>query len=182
MESTQKFIEEKKSDADVLKEIVEMVMDAKLMANNRKRCVVEARMVYSNILREYSYSLSKIGISLGKDHTTIIHYVSELRKLLDTDNELFKKYNKCREMFMQEKDPMISTEKNNVTAQLYRLSLRFDELKQENKDLLQQINNLKKESKPRNKRLDRIFKVIEDSTPIGNEFIIERKIIKMFDE
>ena len=182
MESKQKFTEEIKSDIDVLKSIVEMVMSVELMAKNRKRCVVEARMIYASILRECNYSLNRIGMSLKKDHTTIIHYISSLRKLLDIDPELRRKYIKCMDMFMNERDPLTETNKESLTVQILKLNTRLDVLTKERNNLLNEIKKMKQEVKPIDKRLNNIMKLIEEKTKVGHEFITERKIRKLFDE
>jgi hypothetical protein len=182
MESTQKFIEEKKSDIDTLKNIIEMVMSVGLMETNRKRCVVEARMMYAYILRELNYSLSRIGMSLKKDHTTIIHYLTAFRKLLETDKELLRNYHKCRDMFMEDRDPELIKKRDDLKSEVFRLSTKLEVMMIENKNLQTEIKKLKEESKVGNKRFNRVIKFMEENVPIGHEFIFERKIIKMFDE
>jgi hypothetical protein len=182
MELTQKFIEEKKNDIDTLKNIVEMVMSVELMETNRKRCVVEARMVYAYILREFSYSLNRIGMSLKKDHTTIIHYLSSIRKLLETDKELLRRYHKCRDIFMEDRNPEFISKREDLNSEVFKLSSKIEILMIENKNLQKEIKILKEESKSGDKRLNRVLRLIDDNTPIGHEFIIERKIIKLFDE
>jgi hypothetical protein len=42
--------------------------------------------------------------------------------------------------------------------------------------------NMKKDLTSNNKRLNRIVNFIDENTPIGHEFIIERKIRRMFNE
>jgi hypothetical protein len=182
MELTQKFTEEKKSDIDSLKSIVEMVMSVDLMANNRKRCIVESRMIYAYILREFGYSLNRIGLSLKKDHTTIIHYLTTVRKLIETDSEMLRKYYKCRDMFLEERDIVEPNNKEGLKSQVFSLSTKITVLMAENNNLINEIKKLKQETKTQDKRLNRIIKFIDENTPIGHEFIIERKIIKMFDE
>jgi hypothetical protein len=182
MELKQKYTEETRSDIDVLKDIVEMVMSVDLMATNRKRCVVEARMMYTGILRECNYSLNRIGMSLKKDHTTIIHYLSSLRKLLDVDIELRRKYIKCMEIFMNERDPLTATNKETLTVEVLKLNTKLDILTKEKNNLLNEIKKMKEEIKPMDKRLGNIMKLIDENTKVGHEFIIERKIRKLFDE
>lgn len=182
MESIQKFTEEKRNDIDSLKSIVEMIMSVDIMETNRKRCIVESRMIYAYILREFGYSLNRIGLSIKKDHTTIIHYLTTMRKLLETDKEILRKYHKCRDMFLEDRDPIESDNKEDLKSQLFSLSTKLTVLMIENTNLLNQIKSLKEDTKPKDKRLNRIVKLLDENTPIGHEFIIERKIIKMFDE
>jgi len=182
MESTQKFTEEKRNDIDSLKSIVEMIMSVDIMETNRKRCIVESRMIYAYILREFGYSLNRIGLSIKKDHTTIIHYLTTMRKLIETDKEILKKYNKCRDMFLEDRDPVDTDNKQDLRSQLFSLSTKLTVLMIENANLINEIKRLKEDTTLKDKRLNRIVKLLDKNTPIGHEFIIERKIIKMFDE
>jgi chromosomal replication initiation ATPase DnaA len=79
--------------------IVEMVTSASIMANNKKKENVEARMIYSYILRHsLGTSLASIGTSISKDHTTILHYLKKMDTLLLADPELVKKHIICKEL------------------------------------------------------------------------------------
>jgi len=79
--------------------IVEMVTGASIMANNKKKENVEARMIYSYILRHsFGASLASIGTSISKDHTTILHYLKTMEKHFLSDHEVIKKYIKCKEL------------------------------------------------------------------------------------
>jgi len=182
MESKQEFTEEKNSDIEILKSIVEMVMSVDLMANNRKRCVVESRMIYAYILREINYSLNRIGMSLKKDHTTVIHYIATLRKLIQTDTEILSKYSKCRDLFMNERHPENIDNKEGFINKVLSLSNKVDVLMVENERLKNDNKKIKEQIIIDDKRLNRIVKFIDENTPIGHEFIVERKIRKMFDE
>jgi hypothetical protein len=180
MESIQKSTEA--NDIDTLRNIIEMVMLVGLMETNRRRCVVEARMMYAYILRELNYSLNRIGMSLKKDHTTIIHYLSAFRKLLEVDKELLRKYHKCRDMFMEDRDPELIKKRDDLKSEVFRLSTKLEVVTIENKNLEKEIKKLKEESKAGDKRFNRIIKFMEENVPKGHEFIFERKIIKLFDE
>ncbi len=52
---------------------------AEMLAPGRKTQFVDARGAYCYLVRKYfNYSLSKIGDILGKDHTTVIHYINRV--------------------------------------------------------------------------------------------------------
>lgn len=189
MESKPKYTEER-NDVDILMSIVNMVLVTDISAKNRRRYVVEGRMIYSKILREYGYSLNRIGCSLGKDHTTVIHYTRTIDKLIDTNDEIVGKYIKCREMFILEKGSSadLITE-YDLKNEIFRLNNKINVLMADNKSLVDEINEfkgtvsmLKKQLTPNDKRLNRIVKFIDENTAVGHEYIVERKIAKMFDE
>jgi hypothetical protein len=143
-----------------------MVTGVSILAKNRKRFVVEARMIYSTLLREAGYSLPFIAETLDKDHTTIIHYVQSLKDLKETDMHTMRKYLRCRELFLSEKQPVnLVDDCENLRAEIYLLKEELAQLK------------IADES-----RLMKIIKLIEENTPVGHELIVERKIRKMFDD
>jgi hypothetical protein len=166
MELKQLSIEDQRTDVDVVRNIVEMVTGVSILAKNRKRFVVEARMIYSTLLREAGYSLPFIAETLDKDHTTIIHYVQSLKDLKETDMHTMRKYLRCRELFLSEKQPVnLVDDCENLRAEIYLLKEELAQLK------------IADES-----RLMKIIKLIEENTPVGHELIVERKIRKMFDD
>jgi hypothetical protein len=166
MELKQLSIEDQRTDVDVVRNIVEMVTGVSILAKNRKRFVVEARMIYSTLLREAGYSLPFIAETLDKDHTTIIHYVQSLKDLKETDMHTMRKYLRCRELFLSEKQPVnLVDDCENLRAEIYLLKEEIAQLK------------IADES-----RLMKIIKLIEENTPVGHELIVERKIRKMFDD
>jgi hypothetical protein len=172
-----------RNDIEVLRDIVNMVLITDIGAKKRMRYLVEGRMIFAKILREYGYSLNRIGSFLGKDHTTIIHYTRTINKLLDVDLEILGKYTKCRELFILEKAPTSElTSEYDLKNEIFRLSTKLTVLLNENTLLKEKMANMKKDLTSNNKRLNRIVNFIDENTPIGHEFIIERKIRRMFNE
>lgn len=160
-----------------------MVMGIDIFTKNRKRYVVESRMVFTSILRDMGYSLKEIGRTLKKDHTTIIHYERKLKNLLDVDKSLLKKYLKCRELLTLKEQPVNLLSESDLVSEVYRLNNLVEILEKE-KDIISEekkelINQMKVDE---SKRLLKVFKLIEQNTPKGHELIVERKIRKMFDD
>jgi len=64
-----------------LNEIISVVSDVTgidLRANNRKRNVIYARVIYFKIARDVTkYSLSAIGGEVGKDHATVLFHLEK---------------------------------------------------------------------------------------------------------
>ena len=83
-----------------LKDIVNQVFEVDVMEKTRKREVVEARMVYSRILRDSDYmTLSKIAKSLNQSHCTIIHYNKNFKYFIKPDEKLWHKYLTCSRIY-----------------------------------------------------------------------------------
>lgn len=172
MESKQLYTEDPKNDVDTVKRIVEEVTGINLLEKSRRRFVVEARAIYSTILRDSGYSFPFIAETLGKDHTTIIHYMKLADDLKKTDRQMKRKLYKCRELFISEKQPVILSELTDHEDELEKLKMKIELL---NDELFQLKNSDKL-------RLGKIIKLIQENTPKGHELIVERKIRKLFDE
>lgn len=179
MESKQLSTEDQRSDIEVVRNIVEMVTGVNIHAKNRKRTIVEARMIYSAILREAGYSLPFIADTLKKDHTTIIHYLRLVKDLSETDNQVMRRYLRCRELFVLEKQPVNLVNPTDYKAEVDRLKTQIEIMKAENYLLNEELIQLKVSD---TNRLLKVFKLIEENTPKGHELIVERKIRKMFDD
>jgi hypothetical protein len=83
----------------MLREIVNEVFGVDIMDKSRKRNIVDARMVYAKILRDAGYSLTDIGGSIGKHHTTIISYLSEGEYMIPNIRQLHSNYHLCKDIF-----------------------------------------------------------------------------------
>ena len=161
-----------------IQQIVELVTRVKLTAKNRKREVIDARMIYAKITRERGASLASIGGDLHKDHTTIIHYLRTVDNLLITDREVARKYIKCKELLLLDEQELNLLDENDTLSELSRLKDRVDVLEKKNK-------LLEDENEKLNRAMERfrgILKVIDEATPTGHEKIVERKIKRMLDE
>jgi len=80
-----------------LKTIVNNVFGVNLDRNIRKRPFVNSRIIYSKILKDRGYGYVVIGKSLNKDHSTIIHYVSQFERIMYQD-EVFASNYLCAKM------------------------------------------------------------------------------------
>jgi hypothetical protein len=161
-----------------VKQIVELVTGVKIIENNRKREVIDARMIYAKILRERGASLVSIGMTINKDHTTIIHYLRTMDSLLITDREVIRKYIKSKELLLLDEQDLNLLNGNDTVSELSRLkeTLEISEKK---------VKLLQDENERLNREMERfrgILKIIDEATPIGQEKIVERKIKRMLDE
>lgn len=107
-------LNEKKTIA--LKEVVREIFLVDVSEDSRKRAVVDARRVYSKILRDEHYSFESIGDSIGKDHATIIHYVKSIDTILNYDKDLREKYIACKEIYIEKRESIFEEMKKDVDA------------------------------------------------------------------
>jgi len=155
------------------KEIVENITMGNVSSNNRLRVNVESRMIYSKLLRESGLTFKYIASSIGKDHTTIIHYVHLLSNLLETEPSVNHKYAKCRDLFFA------GRENHKIEYDSVKMAQQLEEY----------IHAYRKASGERdraidfNRRVSRlrdIVELIDERTPKGHERRVWTMINRMF--
>jgi len=164
---------------ETVQRIVEMVTQTNLLMNNRKRECVDARMIYSYVLRHtLGASLTSIGMSINKDHTTIIHYLKTMEGLLEVDREVARKYIRCKELLLLSEQPLNLLDERDEILEINRLKEQVEILERKNKLLEEENKRITKQTG----RFMNILELIEENTPSGEEYLVERKIKKMFNE
>jgi hypothetical protein len=149
-ESKQKYIDKVSEHLDMkeLKDIVDTIFDVDISNSVRKKNYVEARMVFTKILRDRGTTLVAIAAFLDKNHCSIINYMLNFDNYF-SEQSLKRKYIVCREAFFQKRP----------VDKLY-----FEKDK---------ISNIEKKYK----RFNHILDIMNDRTPYGKEDVLEKKII-----
>ena len=156
-----------------LKEIVSKVFDTNINIKTRKRNNVEARMIFSKILREDGNTFESIGNAINKDHSTIVYYVNQASVLIKQSIELSDKYLECKNCYIDNLDVVLP-------------QMKYDELKDEVVELKLLINQLTIERneiikvQEKYNRIKKIINLVAERTHVGKEEFIERKINQMF--
>jgi hypothetical protein len=79
--------------ATLIKEIVEQHYKLNITTKTRKREYVEARAIYFYLTRQYTrMSLSSIGKTMGRDHSTVLHFERLMPHWLKHDIQLKEDY------------------------------------------------------------------------------------------
>jgi hypothetical protein len=161
-----------------------------LRERRRYNDIVNARMVYSYILRGLGYSLTDIGKSLGKHHATIINYLDNMEGYLKTDPVLRKKFDKVSRSFLGE-EMEIDNSSLTMDATLKYAELKEVELKNKInilesriKDLTSEVLEYRSTQKFNSDDIDRfynIFKLVKQKTKHGDEFKVFQKLNKLYD-
>jgi len=157
-----------KQDMQSLLKIIEEVFKVQILANNRMRETVDARMVFSKILRERGHTFSAIARFLSKDHSTIIHYVSQCRDILQNDKRLLEMYIECNNTFLIDKEPLFSYTDRDLVKELISLRKELGQVTEKYQSVMY--------VKDKYRRIEDIINLIDSRTPVGNEFIIKKKI------
>ncbi len=172
MESKQKYTEDKNSEMNELKDIVESMFLVDIKTKSRIRDAVDARMVFCRILRDRGHQWTSIGKYLSKDHSTIIHLFQQSTDIFPLDGRLMQMYLKCKDKFMEDKEDYMPIERNQIKNEL-------DFLKNQINDLISKNEKLEKYAE-KYRRFESIINLIESRIQKGSEKIIEKKINEMF--
>ncbi len=155
----------------------------------RKRSVenVNARMTYSYILRQLGYSYKEIGRSLGKDHSTVIHYVRRIKWYAQADPPLKKNFDKLCAMFIdgveEEEDDGSNYIKREAEIIQNDLKNQINALKSEIKSLNLELSSAKGRQQFNEQDMERfenIFKVVKQRTRHGDEYKVFQKLNSMY--
>ena len=146
-ELRQKFISQS-NQMEELKTIVNNVFSTDLDSESRQREIIDARKVYSKILRDIGYTYQYIGDSIKKDHATIIHYNKNIDYLLVYDKDFREKYKACKDAFLSDKQHLlVKTKKRDKDIYLTVIALE---------------EKLERLIKEREKQLHTFFDLIEN--------------------
>ena len=158
-----------------LADIVKSVFDEDVKDKIQRREIVDARMVFSKILRERGYTYASIGRFLKKDHSTIINYMRNVYSLLTQVNGLMAKYIICRDLFLIDKEVLyINKEEKDNKLSIISLNNQIEKL------ILERENVIRMETKY--KRIEDILSIIDKKTPNGKEKFILKKVNLMFND
>lgn len=155
-----------------LKEIISNTTGTDIMNKSRYRNIVDARIVFSKIIRERGYTYSSIARYLSKDHSTIIHYICECNSLIQTDDKMMETYIICRNKFLEDKDALLTYTDKDAVKEMIILKMDIEKLIDKNNKL--------KDTQNKYNRLSEIINLIDKRTPEGQEHTIKQELIRMF--
>jgi hypothetical protein len=99
-----------------LKSVINEIFLIDVDEDSRRRDVVDARRIYSKILRDEGCSFNSIGDSIGRDHATIMHYTKSIDSILTYDKNLRERYIACKEIYIEKRKSIFEEMKKDVDA------------------------------------------------------------------
>lgn len=164
-------MQSRQEEIDELKKIVNDVFLVDLEVSNRKRGVVDARKVYSKILRDSGYSYELIGETINKDHATIIHYVKNVEHILSYDRMLRDKYVACKNVFIKKRKSIKEQVKKDVDiyVTVVRLTNELQEAVAIKEKLLDEFFNYIEGYEQRTGRLPNSYECKHHILPLFNK-------------
>lgn len=168
-------------DSVKLKEAITNELGVDIDSNVRVRGIVDGRMIYARILRDRGYSLKSIGISMGKDHSTVIHYLRSMDKLMSVDESINSKHLSCLSIFQsmsadESIDDLSEMTEARLKSELIALRSQYNSLFLENQKLTSKFDELKKEQET----YGVVFDIIKSRMRGKDKDLIVRKLHQMF--
>lgn len=170
----ERISKDQEADMDLLKSIIEDQLRININERNRKRPIVDGRMVFAKILFDLGYRHSTIACYMKKDRTTVIHYVDTCDNILLHDSMLMNRYSKVKESFYETRKVTTNIIVESLNEKTLDLNKKID-------NLMRQIHRMGAERK----KLDRIMPIInliEQKTKRGQEEFVRKKINQLFND
>ena len=153
--------------------IVNTEFNLDLQKKCRKRPYVDARRVYTMIMRDRGYSLTAIGRTLDKDHATIIHYLKNINILFSHSPNLRDAYQRVSNLHSKGKDPINDMDIAELRNHIYNLRQNIESLSLR----LTKTETRLDLSDMEGERLSDIFETIRRRLPAGKEGSLKSKLI-----
>jgi hypothetical protein len=91
------FTEERKKIDDI-RNIVELVTGERIISTTRYRGEVEARMIFSSLLKDTGMHVESIAYNMKKSRYAAEYYLKRFNDLVELDSNFKSSYLKCKEM------------------------------------------------------------------------------------
>lgn len=131
----------------MLQQVITKHLEIDVTKNTRRQEYVTARMIYYKILRDLNYSWTAIGLSLKKNHATILHAVKVFNDLITYDSDLKRDYEIIKEIYFQghhnEHDPLYYITRDELISLIKTLENQNKNLTLDNELLNNRLKNYK---------------------------------------
>ena len=144
---------------DYLISISNAICGLDIRNKTRKREFAYSRILYYGLCRKYTnYSLESIGMSIGKDHSTVLHGLKwlDINVINNTDGMFSEKW-------IRANDVVRNIMSNNSYLKKYDMKIQFEILTKENENLLRQLNELRtKVHSQQDERILELYNQLDD--------------------
>jgi hypothetical protein len=159
-------------ESEQLKEIIKRKLKINVMDRKRSRDIVDARMIYTKILRDRGYTVTNISSSINKDHTTIVYYMSIVDDIFYQFPAIKDRYITCNDEFMKDRGPLREHKDSLIRKKIESLETQVQRL--------EEMREYVEANKTKYRRLQNIIELIDSRTRMGEEKLMEKRINEMF--
>lgn len=134
------------TDAQIryLKKIVDSEFDIDILSKSRKNYYVNARLIYTYILRSRGVGLVRIAKSLDKNHGTILYLANNAPFYFKQDPELESRYLLCKKMFESHYSPILEYTHSELLRAYVSLDSKYIMAIEEKENLIKIVEDYKK--------------------------------------
>jgi len=130
-----------------LQKVIQEFLEVDITTKSRKQEFINARMIYYKILRDLKYSWTAIGLSVKKNHATILHAVRVFDDLITYDSELKKSYEIIKDIYFEGyhegKDPLFYITRAELITLVKSLENQLKILTLDNESLKKRLKTYK---------------------------------------
>ena len=167
----------KEEEFNHLREIIKTLLGVEVKNNkNRMQHIVDAKMIFANILHDKGYGCSVISRYLGMNHGTIIHYFKKFPWYLKTEVATKNNYERIKSEFLKEYDPIYYLSENELKKEVISLRIENKELSSDLESVSSKLQSLQKKEN----RLTDIYKLVEERTRPDYEEKVYNKMIRFY--
>tara|TARA_R110000868_G_scaffold9795_7_gene48258 strand:- start:14687 stop:15220 length:534 start_codon:yes stop_codon:yes gene_type:complete len=148
-----------------LREAVELEYACSLRSRVRRRNYVNGRMTFAYILRKRGFTVASIGFYMGRDHSSIVHYLKNIEWYLKTDVQFRTTFEKVFTEFHTDEHSIFLMGNDELKKELITCRHQLKELNLEIEGLKKQQAETKKVSK----RIEALVDVVTQRTRSGFE-------------
>lgn len=159
-----------------LKAIVNTVFQLDLTKRTRFKEYVDARIIFSYILKDEGLGSTALSKILNVTHATIHNYWKNYDTYMSTDVHLRNKNSMIREEYFNGEDPVYELNNLEIKNELVLLRKKIKELSLENEKLNLELMGMEKEDE----RWNSIMQIIKQRTKRNTEKEVEFKLTRFF--
>ena len=159
-----------------LKAIVNTVFQLDLTKRTRFKEYVDARIIFSYILKDEGLGSTALSKILNVNHATIHNYWKNYDTYMSTDVHLRNKNSMIREEYFNGEDPVYELNNLEIKNELVLLRKKIKELSLENDKLNLELMGMEKEDE----RWNSIMQIIKQRTRRNTEKEVEFKLTRFF--
>ena len=131
----------------MLQKVISEHLEVDITQKSRKQEYINARMIYYKILKDLNYSWTAIGLSLRKNHATILHAVRVFNDLITYDSELKRNYEIVKDIYFEgyhkDHDPLYYITRSELISLIKTLENQNKNLTLDNELLNKRLKNYK---------------------------------------
>lgn len=134
--------------------------DGDVFSRCRERRFVDARITFAKLITEQGVTPTHVGRILGRNHSTVLHYVTKGEMLLETDKSFRKRYISAREEYIGE-DPVFYYSPPELRGKFLELRKDYEEILGKYQELRNRVKN--------ERRLEPLVDMVRSRTKAGTE-------------